>query len=88
MPETPAPHPLLSEQDRRVLAMEDRTFRRLGTKERAIREELGMSPTAYYVRINRLLDDPAALQAAPALVHRLRARRTSAERMGTLRPSR
>lgn len=68
----------LSERDRRILALEGRTFRFVGVKERRIREELGMSPTAYFVRLNALLEDPAALREAPALVHRLRARRTSA----------
>lgn len=68
----------LSDEDRRLLALEGRTFRHLGAKERRIREELGMTPTAYFVRLNALLDEPAALREAPALVHRLRARRTSA----------
>lgn len=68
----------LSDEDRRLLALEGRTFRHLGAKERCIREELGMTPTAYFVRLNALLEEPAALREAPALVHRLRARRTSA----------
>lgn len=67
----------LSERDRRILALEGRTFRYLGAKERAIREEIGISKVAYYVRLNTLLDEPAALRAAPSLVHRLRGRRTS-----------
>lgn len=68
----------LSDRDRRILALESRTFRYVGAKERRIREELGMTPLAYMVRLNALLDEPAALREAPALVHRLRARRTSA----------
>jgi DNA-binding Lrp family transcriptional regulator len=67
----------LSEQDRRILAIEARTFRHVGAKERRIREDLGLTPTGYFVRLNTLLDDPAALRAEPALVHRLRARRPS-----------
>ncbi|MDO5662444.1 MAG: DUF3263 domain-containing protein [Brachybacterium sp.] len=67
----------LSDRDQRILALESRTFRFVGAKERRIREELGMSPTAYYVRLNSLLEEPEALRTAPALVHRLRARRTS-----------
>ena len=67
----------LDDRDRRILALEGRTFRYVGAKERAIREEVGISKIAYYVRLNALLDDPAALRAAPALVHRLRGRRTS-----------
>lgn len=69
----------LSDRDRGILELEARTFRFVGTKEKAIREQLAMSRTAYYVRLNALLDDPAALRAAPALVNRLRARRTSAD---------
>ena len=73
----PAGEDELSERDRRILALEGRTFRYVGAKERAIREEIGMSKVAYYVRLNALLDEPAALRAAPAVVNRLRARRTS-----------
>lgn len=69
----------LSDRDRKILELESHTFRFVGTKERAIREQLAMSRTAYYVRLNALLDDPAALRAAPALVNRLRDRRTSAD---------
>src|SRR5699024_7748597 len=57
--------------------LEGRTFRYVGAKERAIREEIGLSKVAYYVRLNALLDEPAALRAAPSVVHRLRGRRTS-----------
>ena len=73
----PGPQGALSERDRRILALEGRTFRYVGAKERAIREEIGLSKVAYYVRLNALLDEPAALRAAPAVVNRLRARRTS-----------
>lgn len=69
----------LGERERRILALEGRTFRYVGAKERAIREEIGISKVAYYVRLNALLDDPAALRAAPAVVNRLRSRRTSQE---------
>lgn len=82
MPSVPSdltPSDLLSDQDQRILALEGRTFRRVGAKERRIREELGLSPVQYLVRLNTLLDSPAALRAAPALVNRLRARRVSAE---------
>ncbi|MFC7374167.1 MULTISPECIES: DUF3263 domain-containing protein [unclassified Brachybacterium] len=67
----------LSDLDQRILALESRTFRYVGSKERAIREEIGISKVGYYVRLNTLLDEPAALRAAPALVNRLRSQRTS-----------
>ncbi len=76
-PSLPVARGGLTERDRRILALESRTFRYVGAKERAIREEIGVSKVAYYVRLNALLDDPDALRAAPALVHRLRGRRTS-----------
>ena len=73
----PGPQGGLSDRDRRILALEGRTFRYVGAKERAIREEIGLSKVAYYVRLNALLDEPAALRAAPSVVNRLRGRRTS-----------
>lgn len=73
----PGPQGGLAERDRMILALESRTFRYIGAKERAIREEIGISKVAYYVRLNSLLDDPAALRAAPSVVNRLRGRRTS-----------
>lgn len=72
----------LSERDRTILAIEGRTFRYVGAKERRIREDLGMTPTQYFVRLNSLLEEPAALREAPALVHRLRARRVSSDSAG------
>ena len=68
----------LTDTDRGILDLEARTYRHQGAKERAVREELGLSRVKYFVRLNQLLDEPAALQHAPALVNRLRARRTAA----------
>ncbi|MGA5007071.1 DUF3263 domain-containing protein [Streptomyces koyangensis] len=67
----------LSEQDRAVLAFEARGWQRPGTKERAIREQLGLSPTRYYQLLGALLDDPAALRHDPVTVNRLRERRAA-----------
>lgn len=69
----------LTDRDHRILDLESRTFRYVGAKERAIREEIGISRTAYYVRLNALLDEPDALRIAPAMINRLRDRRTSAQ---------
>ena len=69
----------LTDRDRRILELEARTFRYVGAKERAIREEIGISRTAYYVRLNALLDEPDALREAPAMINRLRDRRTSVQ---------
>ncbi|MFJ8478430.1 DUF3263 domain-containing protein [Kitasatospora sp. NPDC094011] len=62
----------LSERDRAVLALEGRQWRTAGAKERAIREELGLSSTRYYQLLNALLDREEALAFAPVLVNRLR----------------
>ncbi|HEY8983863.1 MAG TPA: DUF3263 domain-containing protein [Streptomyces sp.] len=55
-----------------ILALERRTFPGPGAKERAIREELGLSPVHYYQLLNALLDDPQALRSDPVTVNRLR----------------
>jgi Protein of unknown function (DUF3263) len=70
----------LSELDTAVLALEGRSWPGPGAKERAIREELDMSPTRYYQLLNALLDDPRALAHAPVTVNRLR--RLREERRG------
>jgi len=62
----------LSERDLAVLALEARGWRTAGAKERAIREELGISGTRYYQLLNALLDREEALAHDPVLVNRLR----------------
>ncbi|MFI1796887.1 DUF3263 domain-containing protein [Streptomyces sp. NPDC020379] len=72
-PVNPGPGgPGLSGRDRDVLALERRTWPGPGAKERAIREDLGLTPTRYYQLLNALLDDPAALAHDPVTVNRLR----------------
>ncbi|MFI0908241.1 DUF3263 domain-containing protein [Streptomyces sioyaensis] len=72
--------PGLTARDEAVLAVERRSWPGPGPKERAIREQLGISPTRYYQLLNALLDDPRALAHDPVTVNRLRrirdARRT------------
>nr|WP_229698375.1 DUF3263 domain-containing protein [Wenjunlia tyrosinilytica] len=55
-----------------MLDLARRTWSRPGAKERAIREQLGMSPTRYYQVLNALLDTPDALEHDPVTVNRLR----------------
>ncbi|RNL71705.1 DUF3263 domain-containing protein [Streptomyces sp. I6] len=62
----------LSGRDRAVLAFERASWAGPGAKERAIREDLGISPTRYYQLLNALLDDPRALAHDPVTVNRLR----------------
>ncbi|MEU7278911.1 DUF3263 domain-containing protein [Streptomyces sp. NPDC045431] len=69
----------LSARDQAVLAMERRSWPGPGVKERAIREQLGLSPTRYYQLLNALLDDPRALRHDPVTVNRLRRVRAARE---------
>ncbi|GAA4777115.1 DUF3263 domain-containing protein [Streptomyces sp. C10-9-1] len=62
----------LPAREQSVLAMERRTWSGPGAKERAIREQLGISPVRYYQLLNALLDDPRALVHDPVTVNRLR----------------
>lgn len=62
----------LSDRDRALLALEQRGWPGPGAKERAIREQLGISPTRYYQLLSALLDDPRAAAYAPVTVNRLR----------------
>jgi hypothetical protein len=65
----------LSERDLAVLDIAGRSWAGPGPRERAIRERLDISPTAYFQLLNALLDDPRALAHAPVTVNRLRAER-------------
>ncbi|MFF4243717.1 DUF3263 domain-containing protein [Streptomyces sp. NPDC001822] len=62
----------LPDQAHAVLAMERRSWPGPGAKERAIREELDMSPVRYYQLLNALLDDRRALAEDPVTINRLR----------------
>lgn len=62
----------LTDRDIAILNLEARHWRHAGSKEQAIRAELDLSATAYYARLNQLLDVPAALERNPVLVNRLR----------------
>ncbi|MFF8505308.1 DUF3263 domain-containing protein [Streptomyces anulatus] len=69
----PAPRAVeLSVRDRGLLALERRSHAGPGAKERAIREELGISPVRYYQLLNALIDDERALREDPVTVNRLR----------------
>ncbi|MCM3264905.1 MULTISPECIES: DUF3263 domain-containing protein [Streptomyces] len=62
----------LGRRERAILALERRGFTGPGAKERAIREQLGLSPVRYYQLLNALLDDTRALAHDPVTVNRLR----------------
>lgn len=67
----------MTPQQKEILALEKRFYRHASSKEQDVKDELGLSPVQYYVRLNQLLDDPAAIQAEPGLVKRLRRIRDS-----------
>lgn len=68
----------MDDVDRKVLELAGRDYRRLGSLDRAARAELGLSPIAYFARLNRLLDNPDALATAPTLIRRLQRRQDAA----------
>lgn len=70
----------LTHEQREMLDFESRRWKYSGSKDRAIREEFGLSPTAYYVRLARLIQRQEALAYAPMLVKRLRDSRTTVRR--------
>lgn len=62
----------LTDTEREMLAFEKRHWRYRGVKEDAIREQFGISPTAFYQQLVALIDRPEALAHDPVTVHRLR----------------
>ncbi|AMO89442.1 hypothetical protein WM42_1723 [Corynebacterium simulans] len=62
----------MSDLDAAILEFESHAPRGIGPKEEAIRAELDISPVRYHQRLNVLLDAPAAAEAYPVLVARLR----------------
>ncbi|ARF74200.1 hypothetical protein B7C62_19620 [Kitasatospora albolonga] len=70
----------LSARARAVLALERRPWAGPGAKERAIREELGISPVRYFQLLDALIEDERALREDPVTVNRLR--RLKEERRG------
>ena len=76
---------VLSERDLEILAFERQWWKYAGSKEQAIKELFDMSSTRYYQVLNALLDSPAALEADPMLIKRLRRMRASRQRARTSR---
>lgn len=62
----------LSERDKRVLDLERSWWQSSGTKEAAIRSQLGISPTRYYEVLAALSASPDARAYDPLVVHRVR----------------
>lgn len=62
----------LSGDEQAMLAFERSWWKYAGAKESAIREQFGISATAYYQRLGRLMERPEAYMHDPVLVKRLR----------------
>jgi Protein of unknown function (DUF3263) len=66
------PPSALDERSREVLDFEREAWKLSVTKERAIRERFGFSPSRYHQVLHRIIDRPEALVYDPMLVRRLR----------------
>ena len=75
----------LSDREREILAFERQWWKYAGAKEQAVRELFDMSATRYYQVLNTLIDSPAALEADPMLVKRLRRLRSTRQRARSAR---
>ena len=75
----------LSDRERAILAFERQWWKYAGAKEQAVRDLFGMSATRYYQVLNALIDSPAALEADPMLVKRLRRVRAARQRARSAR---
>jgi hypothetical protein len=84
--ETLAPAPALSERDREILVFERQWWKYAGAKEDTIRSKFSLSSTEYYQVLNAIIDMPAALEADPMLVKRLRRMRATRQRGRGARP--
>jgi hypothetical protein len=62
----------LDQRSRHVLDFEREAWKLTVTKERAIRERFGFSPSRYHQILHRIIDRPEALAYDPMLVRRLR----------------
>ena len=71
----------LTDLDRAILDFSARWYRFPGAQEQAMGDELGLTATSYYRKLNDLIDRPEAMAYAPSTVKRLirmRAERTAA----------
>lgn len=62
----------LTDLELQILDVERAWWKHVGAKEGVIRDRFDISPTRYYQLLNALIDKPAAIEADPLLVARLR----------------
>ena len=73
----------LDQRSRDVLDFEREAWKLTVTKERAIRERFGFSPSRYHQLLHRIIDRPEALAYDPMVVRRLRRVREARRRART-----
>jgi Protein of unknown function (DUF3263) len=73
----------LDDRSRDVLDFEREAWKLTVTKERAIRERFGFSPSRYHQLLHRIIDRPEALAYDPMVVRRLRRVRAARRRART-----
>jgi len=69
----------LTDLDRAILNLEKQWWKYTAAKEKAARDQMGLSATRYYLALNQLLDNPAAAAAEPILINRLREKRDASQ---------
>lgn len=69
----------LSDEDGAILDLEENWREHYTSKSQAVRETFGWTMTRYHIRLNQLLDDPAAIYARPVTIGRLRRLRSRRE---------
>ncbi|MFZ4584755.1 MAG: DUF3263 domain-containing protein [Acidimicrobiia bacterium] len=71
---------VLAPRDRAILDLERTWWQQPGSKEAAIKAELGMSGTRYYELLAEIIERPDALHYDPLTVRRVRRARTARRR--------
>lgn len=67
----------LSDTDRTALELAGATYKYPAVRESHAREQLDLSPAAFWQKVNALLDEPAAEAEMPLVVRRLRRMRAA-----------
>lgn len=62
----------MTDLDRAIIDLERNWFRQAGAKDQAILDRTGLTATAYFRILNRLIDSREALEYDPVTVNRLR----------------
>ena len=78
----------LTPTEQSILDFERAWWQSPGPKGAAIRTQLQMSPSAYYRRLDAVIDRPGALDLDPLLVRRLRRARADRRRRRYVGPTR